>query len=148
MVLLDSILDGIKTILEANDNTKDVIKLYRTYDIAEQGISKTPFCIIGPVLNADILAEYVGSMHHFSLPVAIQLLDRAYPLPSRHQAIMDVLDKLQHDVCDALNSNPKLKEDGGSDIVLDSCISGLRYVRPSDEYVGFEVTITAKTNVE
>ena len=143
MVLLDGILEGIKAVLEADVDTKDVIKLYRKYDIAEQGISKVPFCIIGPALNADSLAEYVGSYHHFNLPVIIQLLNRAYDLPARHQAVMDVLDVLQQDVCEAIVGDATL-----SDTVLDSSIAGIRYVRPTDEYVGFEITVAAKTNVE
>ena len=142
-MLFDEILEGIKAVLEADADTKDVIKLYRKYDITEQGISNTPFCIIGPVLDADILAEYIGGLHHFNLPISIQLLDRSYNTPARHQATMDVLDKLQHDVCDAINSAPKL-----SATVLDSNITGLRRIRPTEEYVGFEVIVTVKTNVE
>lgn len=142
MVLLDGILEGIKTILETDTDTKDVIKLYRKYDIVEKGTTKTPVCIIGPVLNAEISVRDIGTLHNFDLPIAIQLLDRAYIIPARHQAIMDVLDALQQDVCEAIIASPTL-----SSTVLDSSIAGLRYIR-SDEYVGFEVTLAVRTNVE
>ena len=143
MVLLDGILEGIKTILETDVDTKDVIKLFRKYDIAEQGIAKTPFCVIGPVLNAEVLAEYIGTLYHFSLPIEVQLLGRAYNIPARHQTVMDVLDALQQNVCEAIVANPKL-----SNTVLDSSIGGIRYVRPTEEYVGFAVIVLVKTNVE
>ena len=143
MVLLDTILEGIKAILETDVDTKDVIKLYRKYDIAEQGISKTPLCIIGPVLHAESLAEYIGSYHHFNLPIAIHLLGRAYDIPARHQAVMDVLDVLQQDVCEAIVADHELNS-----TVLDSSIAGIRYVRPTDEYVGYEITVNVKTDVE
>lgn len=142
-MLFDTILEGIKTILQNDADTKDVIKLYRKYDIMEQGIANTPFAILGPILNADVAAEYIGSLHRFEVPIAIQLLSKTYNTPARHQAVMDVLDKLQHDVCDAINSNPKL-----SNTVLDSSIAGLRYIRPTEEYVGYEIEIKIKTNVE
>lgn len=142
-MLFDEILEGIKTVLEADADTKDVIKLYRKFDVTEQGISNIPFAIIGPILNADVAAEYIGSLHRFEVPIAIQLLSKSYNTPARHQAAMDILDKLQHDVCDAINSNPKL-----SNTVLDSSIAGLRYIRPTEEYVGYEIEIKIKTNVE
>ena len=143
MVLFDGILDGIKTILEADVDTKDVIKLYRKYDIVEKGITKTPVCVIGPTLNADIDVMDIGTLHNFNLPIAIQLLDRTYIIPARHQAIMDVLDALQQDVCEAITAAPTL-----SSTVLDSRVAGLRYIRPTEEYVGFEITLAVRTCVE
>ena len=143
MVLFDTILDAIQTILEADADTKDVIKLYRKYDIVEKGITKTPVCVIGPVLNAEISVMDIGTLHNFDLPIAIQLLDRTYIIPARHQAIMDVLDVLQQDVCEAMTANRTL-----SSTVLDSRVVGLHYIRPSDEYVGFEVRLTVRTCVE
>jgi len=143
MVLLDTILDGIKTILEADADTKDVIKLYRKYDIVEKGITKTPVCVIGPVLNAEISVKDIGTLHNFDLPIGIQLLDRSYTIPARHQAIISVLDVLQQDVCEAITAAPTL-----SSTVLECSIDGLRYIRPSDEYVGFEVTLAVRTCVE
>lgn len=143
MVLLDGILNGIQAILEADIDVKDVIKLYRKYDIVEKGITKTPVCVIGPVLNADISIQDIGTLHNFDLPISIQLLDRAYQIPARHQAIMTVLDPLQQDVCEAITAAPSL-----SSTVLECSVVGLRYVRPSDEYVGFEVTLSVRTCLE
>ena len=143
MVLLDGILEGIKTILENNVDTKDVIKVYRKYDIVEKATVKTPLCVIGPVLNAEISIQDIGTLHNYDLPISIQLLDRAYQIPARHQAIMDVLDVLQQDVCEAIAAAPSL-----SSTVLECSVAGLRYVRPSDEYVGFEVTLAVRTCLE
>lgn len=143
MVLLDGILDGIKTILAADADTKNVIKLYRKYDIVEKGITKTPVCVIGPVLNAGISIQDIGTLHNYDVPISIQLLDRAYQIPARHQAIMDVLDVLQQDVCEAIAAAPTL-----SSTVLEGSVAGLRYVRPTDEYVGFEVTLAVRTSLE
>lgn len=143
MVLLDGILDGIQTVLAADADTKDVIKLYRKYDIVEKGVTKTPLCVIGPVLNADIGIQDIGTLHNYDLPISIQLLDRAYQIPARHQAIMTVLDALQQNVCEAIAAAPSL-----SSTVLDCSVAGLAYIRPSDEYVGFQVTLAVRTCLE
>lgn len=143
MVLLDGILDGIQTVLAADVDTKDVIKLYRKYDIVEKGITKTPVAVIGPILNADISIQDIGTLHNYDLPISIQLLDRAYQIPTRHQAVMTVLDALQQNVCEAIAAAPSL-----SSTVLECSVVGLRYVRPSDEYVGFEVTLAVRTCLE
>ena len=143
MVLLDGILNGIQAVLEADIDVKDVIKLYRKYDIVEKGITKTPVCVIGPVLNADIGVQDIGTLHNYDLPIHIQVLDRAYQIPARHQAIMDVLDTLQQNVCEALGADPSL-----SSTVLECTVVGLSYIRPSDEYVGFQVTLSVRTCLE
>lgn len=142
-MLFDEILEGIKTVLEADTDTKDVIKLYRKYDIVEKGVHTTPLCVIGPRLDATNLANYIGNFYHFDLVVGVQLLDRTYNIPARHQNIIDVLDKLQADTCDAITSDHTL-----SGTVLDSHIGGLTYIRPTEEYVGFQVDVQIKTNVD
>lgn len=142
-MLFDEILEGIKTVLEADADTKEVIQTYRKYHIVEQGVAKLPLCVIGPILDADMAAEYIGSLHRFEVPIAIRLLGRSYNTLARYQDLINIIDPLQENVCKAIVANPKL-----NDTVLDSHIAGITFIQPTEEYSGFSVNVSVKTNVE
>lgn len=143
MVLFDSIIEGIKTILLNESKTGDVIESYRKFHVTEAGIEKMPLCVIMPTVDADLLANYIGGCRHFNIPIEIWVLGRVYNLPARHQEMLTVLDQLQHDVCDAITADNTL-----SDSVLDSNIAAISYIQPGEEYFGFKVTVMVKTNIE
>lgn len=144
-MLFDPILDGIKVILEADANTKDVIKLYRKYDRVEQGIYNVPFCMLGADLDVSIEAVGLSNLHIYEGPITILLLGRSYDTPEQHQTMIDVLDLLQSNVYKALNAKENRKL---NNTVIGSLVSRIRYVRISEEYFGFEFTVTVKTKID
>ena len=127
-----SILDGIETILKADNDTKDVIKCYRRY-IFESGIRATPFCFIRKVRVTFRERNAKGTI--WDGEVFIDFLGQAYEIQSRYLEMMDKLDKLQDDAYDAFIANPRL-----TDSVRTSKVSVSENI-VIDEYFGFEIKI-------
>ena len=135
------ILTAIESILSAAASTKDVIKLYRKYDISEQGIRDVPFCILGAALDANLEEAYLPNLHMYQCPLTIQLLGRSYDISDRHNVMAETLDTLQHNVYTVLNGNRKL-----NDTVLTSLVTRIQYIR-TGEYFGFALTLRVKTKL-
>jgi len=136
------ILAAIETILKAASTTKDVIKLYRKYDITEIGIQEVPFCVLGSDLDANLEGAFLPNLRIFEFPLDIQLLGRSYDTPSLHAAMAETLDTLQHDVCVVLSANKKL-----NGVAMTSSIIRIRYMR-TGEYFGFVLTLSIKSKLE
>ena len=135
------ILAAIESILSAAASTKDAIKLYRKYDISEQGIRDVPFCILGAALDANLEEAYLPNLHMYQCPLIIQLLGRSYDISDRHNVMAETLDTLQHNVYTVLNGNRKL-----NDTVLTSLVTRIQYIR-TGEYFGFALTLRVKTKL-
>jgi len=140
-----SILTGIETILKADVNTKDIIKLYRR-DMPEMGIRATPFCVLGITEDIGIAKVFLGDTADshprvWDGDIGILLLGRAYDVPSRHTEMAETLDTLQHDTFVALNKDLTL-----SGSVLNSRVDRIKKVRYSEEYFGYAVTISIMQN--
>jgi len=132
----NEVLDGIETILKANVATKDIIKEYRQYKY-ESGMRATPFCVSGmPVEAAPGTSDVDDGVQIWDGDVTILLLGQAYDVPSRHEAMRGILDKLQSDACKALNADKTL-----SGSVIESRLDKVRSLR-IDEYFGFMIKIS------
>lgn len=136
----NGVLDGIETILEADADTKDIIKQYRQY-VFEKGIRATPFCLLGARVRAvPEISDVDDGLQTWDGDVSIMLLGQSYEVPSRYREMIDTLDKLQSDAFAALNKDETL-----SGSVIESRIDEIRNVR-IDEYFGFEIMISIRKN--
>ena len=140
-MLFGDVLEGIETILKADANTKDVIKQYRKY-IFERGIRATPFCLLGARVRAiPEIYDVDGGLQTWDGDVSIMLLGQSYEVPSRYQAMIDILDKLQSDAYAALAADTTL---GG--VLIKSKIDEIINVR-IDEYFGFEIKLSIQKGI-
>jgi hypothetical protein len=139
-MLFNEVLDGIETILKADADTKDVIKEYRQY-IVEQGIRATPFCLLGVRVKAiPEIYDIDGKLQTWDGDVSIMLLGQSYDVPSRHQAMIDTLDKLQSDVYNALITDTTLNNS-----VIESKIDEVKSTGfVFDIYFGFEIKLSIR----
>lgn len=140
-MLFGDVLEAIETILKADADTKDVIKQYRKY-IFERGIIATPFCLLGARVRAiPEIYDVDDGLQTWDGDVSIMLLGQSYEVPSRHQAMIDKLDKLQSDAYAALAADTTL---GG--VLIKSKIDEIINVR-IDEYFGFEIKLSIQKEV-
>lgn len=139
-MLFNTVLDGIETILKADADTKDVIKLYRQY-ILEHGIRSTPFCLLGARVRAiPEIYDVDGSLQTWDGDVSIMLLGQSYEVPSRHQEMIDILDKLQSDAYAALAADTTL-----SGSIVESRIDEIKNTGLIfDMYFGFEIKLSIR----
>ena len=127
-----AILDGIETILKADNDTKDVIKEYRRF-IVEHGIRATPFCLIRKVHTVYRERNSKGTI--WDGEIFVDFLGQAYEIQSRYLEMIETLDKLQDNAYDAFMANPLL-----ADSVRTSKVSMSENIN-IDEYFGFEIKI-------
>lgn len=139
----DTILEGIKSILETDNRTKDKIKLYRRHDIVERGIYAVPFCVLGYKLRLSIAESYLQNAHIYEGPIVILLLGRSYDTSAQHDAMFCELDNLQNAVYAVLNATENRKL---NNTVLQSLITEIEDIR-IDEYFGFSVSLEIKTKI-
>jgi len=139
-MLFNEILDGIETILKANVATKDIIKEYRQY-IFEPGIRATPFCLLGARVRAvPEIYDVDGGLQTWDGDISIMLLGQSYEVPSQHQAMIDMLDKLQSDAYAALAADKTLN---GS--VIESRIDEVKNIGLIfNMYYGFEIKLSIR----
>ncbi|RLG34233.1 hypothetical protein DRN97_03030 [Methanosarcinales archaeon] len=137
--MIKSILDGIKHILQNDADTKDVIKSYY-YHLPVSG-ARDPCCILGYNISFNIDKErsYLNSSipgRFWSASVSILLLGRVYErTPSRFEAMIEILDKLQGDAYEALTNDKTL-----NGTVLKSQPVSIHNIF-LDEYYGYEISI-------
>jgi len=140
-MLFGDVLEAIETILKADADTKDIIKLYRQY-IFERGIRATPFCLLGARVRAiPEIHDVDDGLQTWDGDISIMLLGQSYEAPSRHQAMIDILDKLQSDAYAALAADTTL---GG--VLIKSKIDEIVNAK-IDEYFGFEIRLSIQKEV-
>jgi len=129
------ILDGIETILKADDETKHVIKEYRRF-IFEPGIRATPFCLLGRIARSNYQGRTTLGVI-WDGEITVTFLGRAYDVPNQKRVeVLEMLDTLQDNAYDVFIAQPKLN---GS--VRTSHVSEKRPI-VINEYFGFEIILS------
>ena len=144
-MLFNTVLDGIKYVLENDETTKDAIKeFYDFYPVA--GAPAVPICVLGANIDMALEAAGLSNLHIYEGPVTLWLLGRSYDkTPSRFRAMTDELDTLQSNVYKVLNANENRKL---NNTVLGSVISRIHFPVRVDEYIGWEITVDVRTKIE
>jgi hypothetical protein len=135
------ILDAIEALIKADATANGLIGVYRMYDV-EQGVPKTPICVIGASTEMEhdfsMLGSSAGSRPRFwGVSIKILILGRSYKTQAQLIKEGEKLDATQEAVFTVLNADSKL-----GDTVSQSLVKSIRGVSlPGGEYFGHAITI-------
>lgn len=138
------ILDAIEAIIRADETANGLISVYRVYEV-EQGVYKTPVCVIGSTTemshNQGFLGAHGGSRPRlWDVNISLLILGRSYPTQAQLTTEVEKLDAAQAAVYTALNVDTSIT----STVTL-SVIEHIRGVAlPGGEYFGHEILIKAE----
>jgi hypothetical protein len=135
------ILAAIEAIIKADVTANGLIGVYRVYDV-EQGVSKTPVCVIGSSLSMSHDLSFLGDTSGarprvWGVLISVSILGRSYSTQAQLKTEVEKLDATQAAVYTALNADTSLT----STVTL-SMINDIRGISlPGGEYFGHEIII-------
>jgi len=135
------IFAGIQTILSADADTKDIIKLYRKYTF-EPGINKTPFCLFAKGLTVGAFKGIGTTKQLWDGEVTVMFLGESYENLTRHDAVATVLDALQHNAYQALAGDVTLSGSVKTSKIDKIESVALRNYQGTFEYFGHQMKLS------
>jgi hypothetical protein len=136
------ILDAIEAIIKADGTANGLIEVYRTYEV-EQGVFKTPVCVIGATTDMSHDMSFLGVTggsrpRIWGVKITILILGRSYKTQAQLKTEAEKLDAAQAAVYTALNVDTRI-----TNTVTLSWIDNIRGITlPGGEYFGHAIEVS------
>jgi hypothetical protein len=136
------ILDAMEAIIKADGTANGLIEVYRTYEV-EQGVYKTPVCVIGATTDMSHDMSFLGATggsrpRIWGVKITILILGRSYKMQAQLKAEAEKLDATQAAVYTVLNVDTKI-----TNTVTLSWIDNIRGITlPGGEYFGHAIEVS------